>query len=135
MSPNKPPPPPIDLTKLTDDELQWLLVAVPKEIESRRNKREAEMLAYIREQIAVKAISMERLRAAIFGKTTARKRAGSEGDGRSQRQPMYKDPKTGRTWCGRGAIPKWFADFIAAGGSKDTLRIPDPDDDPPRDKA
>jgi DNA-binding protein H-NS len=136
MSPSKPPPLPIDLTKLSDDELEILLVAVPKEIEARRAKREAEMLAFIREQIAVKAISTQRLRAALFGKTAARKRAGSEGDGRSQVKAKFRNPKNAaETWSGRGAPPKWFADFIAGGGNKDALRIPDPDDHQPSDKA
>ena len=128
--PKSSPPGPVDLTKLTDDELQWLLVAVPREIETRRSKHEAQILAFIREQIAVKAISTPRLRAALFGKS-ARKRDG-DGDGKDRRSVVkakYRDQKTGSTWAGRGAPPKWFSDHIAAGGKKEDLLIREPDDD------
>lgn len=31
----------------------------------------------------------------------------------------YRDPATGNEWCGRGAMPKWLKDALAAGHTKD----------------
>jgi DNA-binding protein H-NS len=30
-------------------------------------------------------------------------------DGRSRVAPKYRDPETGKTWTGRGVIPRWLA--------------------------
>lgn len=30
-------------------------------------------------------------------------------DGRSSVAPKYRDPETGKTWTGRGVIPRWLA--------------------------
>ena len=118
-------PAPMDLTKMSDEELELLLVSVPREIEARRMKREAELLAFIREQIAAKSISPARLRTALFGKLSTHKRPSAPEDKRSEVRPKYRDPRTGTTWSGRGGAPKWFTEHIAAGGTKDELRIPE----------
>ena len=123
----KPPSGPCDPSALSDDELQWLLAAVPQELETRRNKKETEILSFILEQLAAKAISPDRLRAAVFRKKPGHKRASAQEDKRTEVKPKYRDPKTGKTWSGRGGVPKWLADYIAAGGTKDELRIADPE--------
>lgn len=49
------------------------------------------------------------------------------GAGRSLRTPTppcFADPEDEtRTWNGRGRPPKWFTEAIAAGATKDSLRI------------
>ncbi|MDH0740149.1 H-NS histone family protein [Achromobacter sp. AGC78] len=30
-------------------------------------------------------------------------------DGRTRVEPKYRDPETGKTWTGRGVIPRWLA--------------------------
>lgn len=37
---------------------------------------------------------------------------------RSESVPMYQDPKTGKTWSGRGRAPSWL------GKNRDRFRIP-----------
>ena len=76
-------PGPVDLETLSDDELQLLMVAVPHELERRKCKREAELLAFIREQIGVGGISLARLRVALFRGATMRRRDGASKIGRA----------------------------------------------------
>ncbi|MBR1374490.1 MAG: H-NS histone family protein [Cardiobacteriaceae bacterium] len=43
-----------------------------------------------------------------------------------QRQPLpakFMHPQTGETWSGQGRQPKWFSDFIEAGGSEKDLLV------------
>lgn len=48
----------------------------------------------------------------------------SSADGRSKVAPKYRNPNNPEeTWTGRGRAPKWMAEHIAAGGSKDDLAI------------
>lgn len=35
----------------------------------------------------------------------------------------YRDPNTGKEWCGRGAIPHWLGDHLRAGYTKDQFLI------------
>lgn len=35
----------------------------------------------------------------------------------------YRDPVTGKEWCGRGAMPKWMSVQVHSGASKDEFRI------------
>lgn len=37
--------------------------------------------------------------------------------------PKYRDPKTGKTWSGRGMKPVWFREALASGASKESLLI------------
>jgi len=117
----------IDLTNLSDEALASLAVEVPREIAQRKSKAEQEFFEETRARMAVLGISWDRLRKRVPGGTTSGKRVTSHEDKRSAVRPKYRDPKTGSTWSGRGGAPKWLSDHIAAGGSKDELRIPDPD--------
>jgi len=129
MNPPKPSPPlPVDLKSLTDDDLAWLVVAGPREIEERKSKREAELFAFIREQATVLGLSPARLRSALFKSTTGRKRVGKsdEQDGRSRVKPKYWNPKDhAQRWAGRGAPPPWYTEHLAAGGTKEDMCIPE----------
>ena len=43
-----------------------------------------------------------------------------------KQQPLpakYIHPQTGETWSGQGRQPKWFSEFIEAGGSEDQLLV------------
>ena len=46
------------------------------------------------------------------------------GDARSSVAPKYRDPQNpNNTWTGRGKPPRWLADAIAAGKSKESFLI------------
>lgn len=42
---------------------------------------------------------------------------------RKRAAPKYRDPVTGKTWAGRGAVPKWLREKEAAGRSRDDFEI------------
>jgi DNA-binding protein H-NS len=124
------PPPGPNLKNLSDDELALLAVEAPRELERRKAKREAELLAFFREQAIALGIPLPRLRAALGGKTAAkaatRSRENGGTDGRSVVKPKYwclADHSL--RWSGRGAAPKWYADHIAGGGKPEDMLIPE----------
>lgn len=44
--------------------------------------------------------------------------------GRRTSLPMkYRDPNTGKEWCGRGAMPKWLSAHLAVGHTKEQFLI------------
>jgi len=118
-----PPALPVDLQSLPDDVLAVLAGEAPKELERRRNKRESEFLETVRAQAQALGVSPERLKAALFAKSMPRARAARDGDRRHHVAAKYKDPKTGRTWSGRGNAPGWFSEHVAAAGNDEALRI------------
>jgi DNA-binding protein H-NS len=42
---------------------------------------------------------------------------------RAKLPAKYRDPITGKEWCGRGAMPKWMSLKVHSGASKDEFRI------------
>jgi DNA-binding protein H-NS len=99
--------PDIDLPSLSDDELASLAVEVPREIERRQAQREAELIAFFREQATTLRIPAHRLRAMLLGKA-AKTHTTAKPDGRSVVAPKYRNPATGETWTGRGDAPPWI---------------------------
>jgi DNA-binding protein H-NS len=126
-APPKPPPgPPVDLVKLSDDELALLTVEAPRELERRKAKREADLLGFIRERAAELGISPARLGAALAGRAGARAHNNGGTDGRSVVKPKYRNPKDhAQRWSGRGGQPAWVADHLAAGGTLEECLIPE----------
>ena len=113
---------PVALATLSDDVLEALAAAVPREIAARKAKREADFFALVREQAIALGLTPARLAAALAAKSAPRPRA----DGRSVVKPKFRNPHdAAQTWAGRGAPPKWYADHLAAGGSEADMRIPD----------
>ena len=35
----------------------------------------------------------------------------------------YRDPETGKEWCGKGAMPKWLSAYLSVGHTKDQFLI------------
>lgn len=56
-------------------------------------------------------------RAAV--KKTARKSSVSKG---AKLAPKYRGPK-GETWSGRGSMPRWMAELVAAGKSRESFAV------------
>lgn len=42
---------------------------------------------------------------------------------RPKQPPKYRDPASGKEWCGRGAMPKWMAGALANGATKDQFAV------------
>jgi DNA-binding protein H-NS len=47
-------------------------------------------------------------------------------DGRSRVVPKYRDPETGRTWTGRGVIPRWLAAAELEGRDRQHFAVDQP---------
>lgn len=54
--------------------------------------------------------------AELFGFKKTRK-------GRGTAKPKYRDPKSGKTWSGRGRAPKWIDEHEQGGGSREELAV------------
>jgi DNA-binding protein H-NS len=116
-----------DADGMTDEALATLAITVPQKIAERKAKREAQFFELVREQAAVLGVTPTRLAAAISAKATAQGTSnGGALDGRSIVRPKYRHPTNhAQTWSGRGGTPpKWFSDYLAAGGSEAELIIP-----------
>jgi len=117
---------PLDLSTVSDFSLSALLPAIEQEMAKRHAKKEADLLAHIREQAAVLGITPARLAAALANKAAPRPRANGGTDGRSIVKPKYWClTDHALRWSGRGAQPKWYADHLAAGGKPEDMLIPE----------
>ncbi|GLU33474.1 H-NS histone family protein [Trinickia caryophylli] len=76
------------------------LAKVQAQMAAAREKEMSATIEQIKAQIAEYGITAEEL--GFTGKRTARK-ASSGG-----LPPKYMDPKTGKTWSGRGRAPAWL---------------------------
>lgn len=47
----------------------------------------------------------------------------AKSEKRAKLPAKYKNPLTGETWCGRGAMPKWMSGYISNGASKSDYLI------------
>lgn len=48
---------------------------------------------------------------------------GFRGDKKRKLPPKYRDPVSGREWCGRGAMPHWLVANLQAGHTKEQFLI------------
>jgi len=135
MSAPKPPALPIDLATVSDEALAALAEAAPRELERRKQVQFEALVASMREKAAALGVPLARLMAALGGRGARVQTPNGGKDRRSVVKAKYRDKKTGATWAGRGAPPKWFSDHIAAGGKKEDLLIREPDGDTPKGNA
>lgn len=49
--------------------------------------------------------------------------ASERGSKRAPVKPKYRDPDTGKTWSGRGVMPKWMKAALEAGHDRDEFLI------------
>ena|SRR5690242_3745799 len=73
---------------------------VQAQMEAARKKELASTIEQIKAQIAEYGITAEELGFASK-RTASRKTTGGL-------PPKYRDPKTGKTWSGRGRVPAWL---------------------------
>lgn len=96
----------------TYQELKAQAEALLKQAEAARRAEIASVVADIQARMKEYGISIDDLK----GST-------KKGKARGAVAAKYKNPATGETWTGRGRAPKWLADEMAKGKSKDAFLI------------
>lgn len=56
-------------------------------------------------------------------KITAAELGLKNGKEKRKLPAKYRDPNSGKEWCGRGAMPHWLAAYIQAGHTKEQFLI------------
>ncbi len=128
----------MDLTSLSDDKLSTLILDAQRELDDRRAKKHAAMLASI--EARAEAMRVEALAAGLDPATVAnafarhahtvkrsghRARSTNGGDGRSTVKAKFWNPSDhAQRWAGRGQKPKWVEAHLAKGGKPEELLIP-----------
>ena len=119
------------MSRMTYEEIQKQIAklqAQAAKMESARGAAKKKSIAKVIALMKKLGISAEDLKGAepvkqanAGSKPSAKKtpRAGN----RSKVAAKYRHPDSGATWSGRGLPPKWLADEIAAGKSKDQFLI------------
>jgi DNA-binding protein H-NS len=114
------PAKPMDVTALSDTDLDALIAAAEQERTTRREKKRSEFFASIRDQARALGFDPAEVAAALAKKG---KRAGT--DRRAAVAPKYRNPANpAETWAGRGAKPMWVRAALEAGKKLDDLKIP-----------
>jgi len=70
-----------------------------------RKQEIKDALAMVRELIARHGLSVRDIGEKLFAKSG---RPGSARSGGSKSPPKFRDPKSGKTWTGRGKPPNWI---------------------------
>jgi DNA-binding protein H-NS len=105
------------MAKLTLATVEKRIAALQKTAEKLRTKDKGPAIKAILAMMAKHDISVSDLR--VEGKVVAKMK-------RSIRKPVaakYEDPKSGKTWTGRGRTPRWLSGAEAAGTSRDQFLI------------
>ncbi len=112
--------------------------ALQAQAEALKQKERTPALAEVVARIREYGFTFEEIREALE-KGTARKTsrgrpagAAKPAGGRAPRKsaakgstvaPKYRHPQTGETWTGRGIMPKWLAQEVAAGRQREEFLI------------
>lgn len=110
-----------DINVKTYVELMAEIEALQKQAEEVRQAEIADVIADIKQKIRAYDLT-----AADLGLAAARAPAAEFGISERKRpavKPKYRDPATGKTWTGRGVMPKWMRVAIDAGHSRDDFLI------------
>lgn len=110
-----------DLKTMSRKELEELRVEIDKALVERAETERKEALEAARKAAEAYGFSLDEL----TGKAAKTKtRAAKSNDGRAKVEPKYRNPAdASETWSGRGRAPKWMAEYLAAGGSKEDCAI------------
>lgn len=95
----------------TYNELKAQAEALMKQAEAARRTEIASVVAEIQARMKEYGITLDDLKGAKKGKTRAAVAA------------KYRNPTTGEAWSGRGRAPKWLAEELARGRSKETFLV------------
>lgn len=102
-------------------ELMAQIEALQKQAEEVRQAEIAGVIAEVRQKIQDYDLTAADLGFASVAPTRAE--TASLGDKRAAVKPKYRDPASGKTWTGRGVMPKWMKAAVEAGRSRDEFLI------------
>jgi DNA-binding protein H-NS len=114
-----------DLKSMTRRQLEKLRADVDKALARLADTEKKAALEAAQKAAKAHGFTLAQLTGAPAKKAAAAKpRKAKGGDGRAKVEPKYRNPANAAdTWSGRGRAPKWMADHLAAGGSKDDYAI------------
>lgn len=102
----------MDLSNLSIEELNDLIVRAEAELESRKRREIEELRAQITSKAKLLGISPEEL----LNTSAPRKKAGVV-------PAKYRNPQNGETWTGRGRKPLWVQAWLDSGRSLDEIAV------------
>lgn len=106
--------PAIDLSKLSDDELQELIPKIEHELSRRQEDRKREVLQKMKELAESIGTTPEALLKEGRGKARRQQRKGK----------MYQHPDDpSETWSGRGKRPGWLEQLLESGKTLEELEL------------
>ncbi|ENO77386.1 HNS-like transcription regulator protein [Thauera sp. 27] len=104
-------------------ELMSQIEALQKQAEEVRCSEIAGVIAEIRQKIQDYDLTAADLGFVAVVPTKAE--TASRSDKRTAVKPKYRDPASGKTWTGRGVMPKWMKDAVESGRRREEFLIPD----------
>lgn len=107
-------------------ELKSAIERMKSEMEKRRVEELAAVISDIREKMDRYGLGVADLGFTAAEMAPGRSRAtprASAPDRRSVVAPKYRDPSSGATWSGRGRMPRWMAEAVESGRSREDFRI------------
>jgi DNA-binding protein H-NS len=126
------------MPKQTYSRIMTQIQALQAQAEALRQRERVPALAEVVSRIREYGLTFEEIREAL-DKSAAKKGgrgrpagAAKSAGGRGPRKsavkgstvaPKYRHPQTGQTWTGRGIMPKWLAQEVAAGRQRDEFLI------------
>lgn len=106
------------------------LLALKSQIDTRIAELAADEVAGLEKQLAqMKALATTTMKRGGASISRPAKKPTTDGRRKPSPQrgkkvpPKYKDPKTGKSWTGRGATPVWMRDYEKAGKKRDDFLI------------
>lgn len=104
-------------------ELMAQIEALQKQAEEVRQAEIAGVIAEIKQKIRDYDLTAADL--GFSNAVPAKNEPVSRSDRRAAVRPKYQDPASGKTWTGRGVMPKWMKAAVDAGRNRDEFLIPD----------
>lgn len=103
------------------------ITRLQKQAKALQAKQRNPIIASIIQSMREYDISPDELAAALAKKpAAARRKAENNAEPPQARRtvpPKYRHPDTGETWTGRGKAPRWLADALAQGKTRDDFLI------------
>ncbi len=105
-------------------ELMAQIEALQKQAEALRQSEIAGVIEEIKQKMRDYDLTPADLGFAVPSAARSETAAGRSSK-RAAVKPKYQDPVSGKTWTGRGVMPKWLKEAIDAGHSRDEFLIPE----------
>ena len=92
-----------------------------EKLTQQKNSERLETIASIKALVKLHQLSANDL--GLIGKKRTAPNKIARVDKGTSVAPKYSDPVTGKTWAGRGRVPSWLAEYLAAGNGKEAYLI------------